>query len=456
MPSDPAPRDADVAYAVRLADFVIATDWKSVEQRVRQEIKRTFLNWLGCAIGGSRHPSIAIAESALLAVSGPPHATIIGRRRRSDMLNAALLNCMSSSVDGFDDTHAETILHPTGPVASALLALSESRPLSGQDLQLALLLGIDIESRLSKAAAVAPARCKVGWYLTGLTGGVGAAAAVGRALKLPAEQIVSAMGIASGQGAGNRAMHAAMTSAMVPAHAAQCGLRAGLLAEAGFTCGENFIESPNGFLSLFADVSNPGALFADLGHRYELMANNYKPWPCGIVLHAAVDACLKLHRAGGYDAVQIAGIELGVHPTAIVLADRRHPKDGLEAIVSMQHWTAAVLANGLSGPEVNSAAVIADPLVAALRDKVSAAADPALSPDAAYVTIVTTDGRSLSADVEHCLGSASRPMNNRGLEDKFYGLCDGVIERQRADALVAACWQLDELADAAEIAKLAA
>ena len=446
----------DSSLAARLADFIVATRYDDIDERVRHEVKRAFLNWLGCAIGGSRHDSIAIARDALLPVAGAPHATIIGHQRRTDMLTAALLNCTSSSVHGFDDTHAETILHPTGPVAAALLALSETAPLSGRDLQLALLLGVDVESRLSKAIAVAPAHCKVGWYLTGLTGGVGAASAAARALGLPATRIVWAMGIASGQGAGNRAMHAAMTSAMVPGHAAQCGLRAALLAQSGFTCGENFLESPNGFLSLFADTANADALLAELGQHYEVMANNYKPWPCGIVLHAMVDACLGLRREHAIDPAAIARIDLGLHPTAITLANRRHPKDDLEAIVSMQQWAAAVLAKGICGVEVNSTRTIGDPVIAALREKVHAAADPALAPDAAHVTLTTTAGAKLRAKVDHCLGSATRPMSDRDLEDKFRGLCDGVIDTAGADRLIDACWRLDELPDVAAIAKLAA
>ena len=119
MPSEPAVAP-NTPMAARLADFALSTRWDDIEGRVRHEVKRSFLNWLGCAIGGSQHESIAIALNALLPVAGAAQATVIGRRQRTDMLTASLLNCTSSSVHGFDDTHAETILHPTGPVATAL------------------------------------------------------------------------------------------------------------------------------------------------------------------------------------------------------------------------------------------------------------------------------------------------------------------------------------------------
>jgi 2-methylcitrate dehydratase PrpD len=286
----------DQTLAAVLAEFVLALKWEDLPLDVRHEAKRALLNWLGCAVGGSQHDNISVAEKALLPVGGDPHATIIGRHRRTDMLTATLLNCTSSGVHSFDDTHAEIILHPTGPIAASLMALSENRRVSGRDFLTSLVLGIEIESRLSRAIAVPPAKCHVGWYLTGLTGGVSAAAAAARTLGLSANAVIWAMGIASGQGAGNRAMHAAMTSAMVPAHAGQCGLRAALMAQAGFTCGDNSLENPNGFLSLFAETANPGALTDKLGQHYEIMANTYKPWPCGIVIHPVVDACLAIRR----------------------------------------------------------------------------------------------------------------------------------------------------------------
>ncbi len=447
---------ANETIASRLADFIVALRWEVVEERVRHEVKRAFFNWLGCAVGGSKHGSIALAQAALLPVAGAPQSTIIGRRQRTDMLTASLLNCTSSSVYGFDDTHAETILHPTGPVAAALLALSETTPISGQDFQLALLLGVEIESRLSKAIAVAPARCKVGWYLTGLTGGVGAAAAAGLVLGLTPQQIVWAMGIASGQGAGNRAMHAAMTSALVPGHAAYCGLRAVLLAKAGFTCGANFIENPNGFLNLFAEEPNPKALFDGLGERYEIMATNYKPWPCGIVLHAMVDACLQIYRHQRIAAADIARIEVTVHPTAITLGNRPNPTDDLQAIVSLHHWAAATLVRGQSGIDVLDMSTITDPEIAKTRSKVHAVASDALAPDAARVLIETTAGTRLGAEVEHCLGSATRPMSDGDLEAKFRAQCTGIIDEKCADGLVLECWRLDQCADMAELGRLAA
>jgi 2-methylcitrate dehydratase PrpD len=125
------------------------------------------------------------------------------------------------------------VLHPAGPIAASIMALAERTPVKGEDFLLALVLGLEVECRLTRAIAVPPAQCDVGWYLTGLTGGIGAAAAAGKLMGLSAEQIVWACGIACGQGSGFRGMHGSMCSPLVPAHAGHTGLRAAFMAAKG-------------------------------------------------------------------------------------------------------------------------------------------------------------------------------------------------------------------------------
>ena len=98
---------------------------------VRTEAVRTLLNWVGCAVGGA-HEAVDIAIGALSPFSGPAQATILGRHERMDVMHAALMNGISSHVFDFDDTHLRTVIHPAGPVASAILALAEYRPVIGR------------------------------------------------------------------------------------------------------------------------------------------------------------------------------------------------------------------------------------------------------------------------------------------------------------------------------------
>jgi 2-methylcitrate dehydratase PrpD len=107
-----------------LADFVAAHPSRGWEDSVDREAQRSFLNWVGCAIGASRHPAVEAALAAATELEPAAQAMILGRSERVDVASAALLNGIASHTFDFDDTHLKTIIHPAGPVASAALALA--------------------------------------------------------------------------------------------------------------------------------------------------------------------------------------------------------------------------------------------------------------------------------------------------------------------------------------------
>src|SRR5690606_11330930 len=162
---------------------------------IRAEGVRTFVNWLGCAVGGATHETVDRALDVVRLFSGPERAQVIGRAERLDELHAALLNGISSHVLDYDDTHLKTIIHPAGPVASAILAVSESRAISGRDFLTALVTGIEVECRIGNC--VYPEHYDRGWHITGTAGVFGAAAATGKLLGLTQQQMVWAFGMAA-------------------------------------------------------------------------------------------------------------------------------------------------------------------------------------------------------------------------------------------------------------------
>jgi 2-methylcitrate dehydratase PrpD len=100
-----------------LADFVVRSAPGDIGAPVYAEAVRSFLNWTGCAVGGSIHPTIDRALAAIRPFAGPGQATVLGRGDKLDLLHAALVNGIASHVFDFDDTHLKTIIHPAGPIA---------------------------------------------------------------------------------------------------------------------------------------------------------------------------------------------------------------------------------------------------------------------------------------------------------------------------------------------------
>ena len=420
-------------------------------EAVRKQATRALLNCLGCSIGGAGHSARAIWDQVLGESCGPPHATILGTPRRAGAIQAALANALSATVDAFCDTHAEAIIHPSAPVVTAALALAEQRHSSGESLLLAIVLGIEIECRLSKAISVAPARASFGWLQTGIGGGVGAAVAAGSLLGLDARQMAQAIGIAASQAGGLRISMGTYATPLVHAQGAETGLRAALLVAAGFTGPENVIEGEFGFAQMFCAEPALSHLTEGLGERYELLSLTYKAYPCGIVAHAAIDAALEL-QAKGVDAASIERLEARVHPSAVKLTGRQHPRDSNEAQFSLQHWAAVALIHGTARVADGSPARLAEPAVVALRARVEAIADPALASDAAAMTAVLRNGERVEASVAHCTGSAARPMSDADVETKFRGLAEGQLSGERMDNVISLCREILSVADVSTLA----
>jgi 2-methylcitrate dehydratase PrpD len=238
---------------------------------------------------------------------------VLGRTEKLDALHAALLNGITSHVLDYDDTHLKTIIHPAGPVASALLALSEIRPLSGRDLLSALIVGIEVECRIGNA--VYHNHYDRGWHITGTVGVFGAAAAVGRAIGLDQRKMQWALGLAATQSAGLREMFGTMTKSFHPGRAAQNGALSAFLAEAGFDCSERGIEAPRGFANVMSDKQDWGEILGGLGERWEAALNSYKPFACGIVIHPTIDGCQQLRAELGGRVAKIAAVRRPRSPT---------------------------------------------------------------------------------------------------------------------------------------------
>lgn len=446
----------DIAVTNELAQYVLATRPDDLPARVRTEAARSMLNVLGCAIGGARHETVNFADEALAEMAGPGKATLLGRGRKADILHATLINCIASSVYGFDDTHAEAIVHPAGPVFAAALALAERQPVHGRDFLTAFALGVEVTCRLSKAISVPPGKSPVAWSQTGITCCIGATVTAGKLLGLDLERMRWAIGITASQASGIRSLHGTMCTALMPAHAGQTGLRAALLAQRGFTGGTASLEKHNDFFDCFCTVANFPALVGNLGKEFEILRNTYKAHPGGIVIHPILDACLQLMREHGLKPAQVARVDIEASANAMALCNRPHPKDEFEAHVSLHHWVSALLHRGQGGIEVMSEACVHDPDIGAFQDRISAVENPALATDAARMTVRLHDGRTLSVHIEHCLGSASNPMSDAQLEEKFTALSQDVIGPERTRKLISMCRNVDDLADAGAIAREAA
>jgi 2-methylcitrate dehydratase PrpD len=420
-----------------LAEFVANHPAQGWGAEVDREAHRTVLNWVGCAIGASSHPTVEAALAAVQELAPAAQASILGRGERVDMGSAALLNGITSHTFDFDDTHLKTIIHPAGPVASAALALAEHRGATGRQFIDAVVLGIDVSCRVGNM--VYPDHYDRGWHITGSTGMLGAAAACARLLALDPVRTVMALGIAASQPIGVREQFGSMTKSFHVGGAARAGLMSALMARHGYTASRRALEAARGLAQTFSTKCDWSEITNELGQRFEISFNTYKPFACGIVIHPAIDGCVQLRDEHSLQAEDIEHVDLKVHSLVLELTGKKTPQTGLEAKFSVFHACAAGILFGRAGEAEFADDLVLRPDVVAVRDRIRASVDDAIGEAAADVTITCKDGRKLHLRVEHAIGSLQRPMSDADLARKFHSLVDPVLGAANAARLIQQC-----------------
>ncbi len=438
----------------QLAEFVAATSYEQLPPEVIHESKRCILNYLGVALGAAREETVQILVASAEEVGGHPQATILGSSEKTSVLNAATINGAMSHVLDFDDTDMETIIHPTGPVLSAALPLTEWKGLSGREMLTALALGMELELRVG--TAVYPSHYDIGWHITGTAGTFGAAAAAGRLLKLDPGRMGHALGLAGTQASGLREMFGAMAKSFHIGKAASAGLHSALLAEKGFTASDQVLEAKRGFCSVLAPEHDLLKATARLGTDYMVMRNGLKPYACGVVTHPIIDGVRRLRATHTLRPEDVAEIEIQVNPLVLELTGKREPRTALEGKFSIYFCAAIALIEGTARQSQFTDEKVRRPDVVALRDRVRPVVDPSIRESQAVVTIRTVDSRTLTERVEAASGTPANPLTDDDLVEKVMDLMEPVLPRRQAEQLVELAWKLESLESVAPLVALTA
>ena len=438
----------------QLAGWIVNAKWEDVPQSARYEAVRSVFNWVGCCLGGARHETTERAVSALAEFSGKPEATVLGRRERLDIMHAALINGITSHVLDYDDTHLDTIIHPAGPVASAILALAERLGTSGTDFMHAFILGVEAECRIG--LAVYPSHYERGFHITGTAGVFGGTAAAGKLLGLNEQQMTWAFGIAATQSAGLKEMFGTMCKSFHVGSAGQNGLKAALLASKNYTSSNGALEAKEGFAFAYSDAQDFSKITDNLGKTWEVEKNTYKPFACGIVTHPIIDGCIQLRNEHNLTSDQIEKVTLRVNPLVIKLTGKKTPQTGLEAKFSIFYISAASIIEGVAGPNQFTDEAVQDPETIALRDRVEATIDENVSEEEAFVSITLKNGKVVDIHIEHAIGSVQRPLTTEQLEHKFADQAQSALPMSQIEDVMAMCWEIDSLDAISELSRAAA
>jgi 2-methylcitrate dehydratase PrpD len=423
-----------------------------VDDRVRHEARRALVNIVGVILGVDEIGTCDVVASA--GARGDIQAP--GRTEHLDRYWAARLTGVCAHVDDFDDTHLATVIHPTAPTVGALAGLGLDR-LDGEALLTAIAVGTEVQLRIG--LAMTPWHYDRGWHITGTCGVIGAAVAAGTAAGRSPADIVRAAGLAARMYAGNRESFGSMVKSLNAGTAAANGLLAHDLAgEIGSGQAGEF-EAEGGYFAMLSGTWDDQWLEpGDIGRRWLALDNSYKPYPCGVVAHPAIEAAIGLEpllslRDHPERAAELEGIELTCHPLVPDLMGKRRPRNGLEGRFSAVHGVAVGLIDGKAGLPQFSDDRVRAPEVAAARDLVALRPDPDCGRASATVRLLLKDGRHFDSHVENVVSSIERPLSDDQVSAKFTDLVTPVFGAGTATALLDVLWSIGRGTEPADLSR---
>jgi len=444
----------DLNVTKDLCAFLATFRYEDLPLAAVHEAKRGLLDWIGCALAGSRHKTIDMLLAVLRNVGSQPHATVLGRALKLGLLEAPIANGQMGHVLDFDDTHmGGVVLHASSPILSALFALSDRGGIDGKRLICAYVAGFEAGVRAGQGA---PKHHDGGWHLTGTLGAIAAGAACGRLLGLDAQKLTYALGIATTQAGGMQQNRGTSCKSLHAGKAGSSGVLAALLAEQGFNSSEEILEGKRGFTRIYSTESEPEAIRAELGQRWEITRNGYKPYACGVVLHPLIDAVIAAAKQAKTPSASVAKIELEVHPHAVKITGVDNPQSGLMSKFSVNHAAAVSYIDGNAGIAQFSDERSGNAEVLALRRKVTVETVENFGKDEAKATIVTASGERHVVHIPHASGTVANPMSDAALETKFLGNAGAAIGSERAKKIIDLAWRLDALTDVRDITQACA
>jgi len=423
------------------------------------QAKRFLLDSLGCGLGGYQQHDVKIALEVLSEVAGPGCATVIGTGQQIDPVSASLANGLMIRCMDYNDIYwKQDPSHPSD-IFPAALACCERAKSDGKELIVGLVLGHEFEMRLCEAAF--PGIRERGWHHATLTAFVSPIVA-GRALHLTWEQIQHAIGISASRHCTLGAVTAGKLTMMkntVDPMATQSGVFAALLAEKGYTGPEHVIDGKEGLTHVFGPEWKLALLTDGLGQSWRITQCGMKAFPTEALTHTPISAVLDLVKTNDLQPEQVEQIQIrSLARAADILSDpsKYDPRTKETADHSLPYVIAAALVERQVTPVQFTMEKIMDPRIREQLKKVEVVADPEIEKvfpalQRVIVNIHTTDGRSLSKQLDYPKGDPRNPLTDQEIEEKFAALADGVLSEPAQRRVKEAVWNLERVGSVSEL-----
>ncbi|MFB6160224.1 MAG: MmgE/PrpD family protein [Haloferacaceae archaeon] len=431
-----------------LAEFVATTEYGDLPADALDAARTAIMDYVGVAVYGSEHEVGETVTSHVDRCMSGDEATLIGRGRASPT-GAALANGAYGHAIDYDDTFESIVIHPSSPVFAATLAAAEVADATGEEALAGYVLGCDVAFRVGHATY--PSHYEKGWHATGTVGSFGAAAAAASVLGLDAEATERAVGIVASGSSALKKNFGTMTKPLHAGHAAETGVRAALLADDGFTADGEILEGKLGYGEVMTseDGYDPERVTRDLGEEWGVLDVGFKPYPSGVITHAAMEALREVVIEEDLVPEDVERVEVALDDAASEMLHHREPDDALQAKFSIEFCLAAVLRERDPGVHEFSDEYVTSEATRDVIAKVERAFEPNIfggefAGYGAKVTVETTDGETFTAEMRQAPGSPSNPVADERLRGKFVENVAARTDEAHAERLADAVAAVDE------------
>ena len=441
-----------------VAYFVARTRYRDIPKEVVHLTRGFILDGLGVALAGSTDECSRIVQAQIRQMKGKGESSIVGTALAAPAAKAALANGVAGHAMDYDDTQLSTskeavyglLTHPTTPVLAAALAVGEEEKITGEELVLAYLLGVEVECRI--ADAINPRHYQDGFHSTATMGGIGAAMAVGKILRLKEEPLIRTLGIAASMASGLRENFGTMTKPLHAGRAAENGVTAAMLARDGFTAAANILEARRGFFNAMAGGCDDSKITGRLGSPYFMKEPgiSIKPYPSGSLSHPAQDLILDLVKQHNLGAHDIDHIDVGTNsnvPNALIYPV---PKTALEGKFSIPFCMAIAVLERKAGIAQFQDPKVRDKKVVDLMKRVTLYVDDELEKLGydqvrSRIRIRLKNLRVIEGRYDVARGHPDKPMSWAELGDKFRDCAGLVLADKDAETAIQLVARIEEL-----------
>ena len=397
------------------------------EQMINKDFyKYVFLNWYANVMYGSKQKSTDKLIAYYKNETSDRSMQVIGKEDRLSTAAAIIVDCYSAVSLAYDDIHYETTLHPAAPVVSAIAGFARKKQITGLQALKALQIGLEVECRCASAIFGSGSYSSPGWYVSGIVGGLGAAAAVGNLLKLNQKQMETALGLAASRAAGLRSSHGAMSTYLVPAFAAQIGYEAANMASWDISCKLDPLTGREGLIQMIAPNAQLEKALKELGKKFLCEETECKRYPYGFIASAVIEGCIQLSSYKRVNGLKLKRLFLEVSTVAGRLASSPVPDNPFDAHTAIPYIAALIMEDeNMAYMPVNEDLNISEETLGLIK-KTEVIAVSELFNSQAICTAEFTDGSKKRIFSDASAQRAGRAMNDKEIRNKCLRLLSAV------------------------------